>query len=76
MRLLHELNYKSIEHNNNLESDNNGINNHMMKLSTNFYLPHTIKNEKRERPKSISNIGVIMDKKNIKKNNKLKIEYH
>ena len=27
MRLLHELNYKSIEHNNNLESDNNGINN-------------------------------------------------
>ena len=72
MRLLHELNYKSIEHNNNLESDNNGINNNMMKLSTNFYLPHTIKNEKRERPKSISNIGVIMDKKNIKKNNKLK----
>ena len=72
LRLLHELNYKSIEHNNNLESDNNGINNNMMKLSTNFYLPHTIKNEKRERPKSISNIGVIMDKKNIKKNNKLK----
>ena len=48
----------------------------MMKLSTNFYLPNSIKNEKRERPKSITNlnIGVIIDKKNISKNKNNKIK--
>ena len=78
MRLLHELNYKNSENEKNkkdkIDTENNDINNNMMKLSTNFYLPHTIKNEKRERPKSINNlnIGVIMDKKNIKKDPKIK----
>ena len=59
MRLLHELNYKNSENEKNkkdkIDTENNDINNNMMKLSTNFYLPHTIKNEKRERPKSINN---------------------
>ena len=78
MKILHELNYKNIDNKNNnndkKDTDNNDINNNMMKLSTNFYLPNTIKKEKRERPKSINNlnIGVIMDKKNIRKDSKIK----
>ena len=84
MKLLRDLNYKNInnENNNNknnnnlLDTDNSIINNNMMKLSTNFYLPNSIKNEKRERPKSIANlnIGVIIDKKNISKNKNNKIK--
>ena len=79
MKILQELNYKNIdnEKQNNDDKvieDNNDINNNMMKLSTNFYLPQTIKKEKKERPKSINslNIGVIMDKKNIRKDSKIK----
>ena len=73
MKLLQEINYKNI-HKKNLENKNDEINNNLMKLSTNFYLPHSIKKEKKERPKSISNlnIGVINDKKIENKNNKLK----
>ena len=78
MKLLHELNYKNNAENNNnnifnKENDNNDINNNLMKLSTNFYLPQ---GKKKERPKSISNlnIGVIMDgkKDNNKNYNKIK----
>ena len=78
MKILQEINYKSIDNDNNYNDkkdiDNNYINNNMMKLSTNFYLPNTVKNEKKERPKSINNlnIGVIMDKKNIRKDSKIK----
>ena len=80
IKLLHELNYKN-ENNNYISIEHeNDINNDMMKLSTNFYLPNTIKNEKKERPKSISNlndlnINVILDKKSESKNkhnNKIK----
>jgi hypothetical protein len=78
MKILQELNYKSKDNekqnNDKKEEDINDINNNMMKLSTNFYLPHTLKNEKKERPKSNNNlnIGVIMDKKNIRKDSKIK----
>ena len=74
MKLLQELNYKNSDNNNKLENENNEINNDMMKLSTNFYLPHSIKKDKKERPKSISNIniGLIMDKNKEIKNIKIK----
>ena len=74
MKLLQELNYKNSDNNNKLENKNNEINNDMMKLSTNFYLPHSIKKDKKERPKSISNIniGLIMDKNKEIKNIKIK----
>ena len=74
MKLLQELNYKNSDNNNKLENENNEINNDMMKLSTNFYLPQSIKKDKKERPKSISNIniGLIMDKNKEIKNIKIK----
>ena len=72
-KLMQELNYKNID-SNNFINDNKDINNNLMKLSTNFYLPQNMNIDKKERPKSISNIniGVIIDKKSVKKNNKIK----
>ena len=72
-KLMQELNYKNID-SNSLVNDNKDINNNLMKLSTNFYLPQNMNIDKKERPKSISNIniGVIIDKKSVKKNNKIK----
>ena len=73
VKLLGEIKFKNKNNDNNFERENNEINNNLMKLSTNFYLPNNNK-EKKERPKSISNvnIGVIMDKKRDIKNNKIK----
>ena len=72
-KLMQELNYKNID-SNSFVNDNKDINNNLMKLSTNFYLPQNMNIDKKERPKSISNIniGVIIDKKSVKKNNKIK----
>ena len=72
-KLMQELNYKNID-SNSFVNDNKDINNNLMKLLTNFYLPQNMNIDKKERPKSISNIniGVIIDKKSVKKNNKIK----
>ena len=74
-------NKKYFERNNNNENSkiiidsNNNINNAMMKLSTNFYLPkkeHSLNNKITRRPKSIShlNINLIIDKSQNISNNK------
>ena len=72
-KLMQDLNYKNID-SNSFVNDNKDINNNLMKLLTNFYLPQNMNIDKKERPKSISNIniGVIIDKKSVKKNNKIK----
>ena len=74
MQLLQDLNYKNNDNNNNFDKGNTEINNNLMKLSTNFYLPQNTKKEKKERPKSFSNIniGVIKDKNRDIKNSKIK----
>ena len=75
-------NDNNIEIKNPIKSYNNlndNINNEMMKLSTNFYLKHSLKEEKineikkRERPKSIPHLNrnILIDKNKIK-NNKIK----
>ena len=74
-------NKKYFERKNNNENSkiiidsNNNINNAMMKLSTNFYLPkkeHSLNNKITRRPKSIShlNINLIIDKSQNISNNK------